>query len=118
MTHTLTPATQDAPAVPLAAERCPVCGSSLAADQDWCLRCGAAARTRLASTPRWGAPLAVLAVLIVLSVAVLTIALVRLTRPEGTVTTTQPTTTAVAPAAATPAAGATTPAAATPPASG
>jgi cytoskeletal protein RodZ len=33
--------------------RCPHCGASLAADQDWCLECGAAATTRILRPPSW-----------------------------------------------------------------
>jgi uncharacterized paraquat-inducible protein A len=65
-----------------AQEGCPLCGAPLAAEQDWCLRCGAAARTRLAATPRWRAPVVVLAAIMVLAVAGLTVALVALTGPS------------------------------------
>jgi hypothetical protein len=61
-----------------AAESCPLCGTALRAEQEWCLGCGAAARTRLAATPRWRAPLVVLGTVIVLALAVLTVALVSL----------------------------------------
>jgi hypothetical protein len=60
------------------AESCPLCGTPLRSEQEWCLGCGAAARTRLAATPRWRAPLVVLGVVIVLAVAALTVALVSL----------------------------------------
>jgi sporulation related protein len=33
--------------------RCPHCGESLAANQDWCLECGAAATTRILRPPSW-----------------------------------------------------------------
>jgi hypothetical protein len=59
-------------------ESCPLCGTPLQATQEWCLSCGAAARTRLAATPRWRAPLIALGVVIVLAVGVLTAALVSL----------------------------------------
>jgi hypothetical protein len=59
-------------------ESCPLCGTPLHATQEWCLSCGAAARTRLAATPRWRAPLVALGVVIVLAVGVLTAALVSL----------------------------------------
>jgi hypothetical protein len=59
-------------------EGCPLCGTPLGATQEWCLSCGAAARTRLAATPRWRAPLLALGVVIVLAVGVLTAALVSL----------------------------------------
>jgi hypothetical protein len=55
-----------------------LCGAPLGATQEWCLSCGAAARTRLAATPAWKAPLIVLALVIVLALAALTVALVYL----------------------------------------
>ncbi|HEY2767878.1 MAG TPA: hypothetical protein VGI76_06445 [Solirubrobacteraceae bacterium] len=60
------------------AEPCPLCGSPLQPTQEWCLSCGAAARTRLAATPSWRAPLVVLGIVIVLALAALTVALVSL----------------------------------------
>lgn len=65
------------------ADACPLCGAQLAADQDWCLRCGAAARTRLAATPGWRAPLALLLVLAAICIAVLAASLVKLARGPG-----------------------------------
>jgi hypothetical protein len=59
-------------------ESCPLCGTPLGAGQEWCLGCGAAARTRLAATPRWRAPVIALCVVIVLAVGALTAALVSL----------------------------------------
>jgi hypothetical protein len=66
-----------------AAESCPVCGSALHREQDWCLHCGAAARTRLAGSPSWGAPAAALAAVVVLAVGVLAAALVKLAGDSG-----------------------------------
>jgi hypothetical protein len=63
---------------PLAAETCPLCGQPLEPDQDWCLRCGGAARTRLASPPRWRGPVIAVAVVIALALGVLAAALVSL----------------------------------------
>jgi septal ring-binding cell division protein DamX len=37
--------------------RCPRCGSSLAADQEWCLHCGAAAGTEVVEARGWKVPL-------------------------------------------------------------
>jgi septal ring-binding cell division protein DamX len=37
--------------------RCPRCGSSLAADQEWCLNCGAAAGTEVVEARGWRVPL-------------------------------------------------------------
>jgi hypothetical protein len=80
---------------------CPLCGVPLEIRQDWCLRCGAAARTRLAASAGWRAPLISLAVVIVLSLVVLAGALVKLagdsngsgsTSSPSTVTATVPAT--------------------------
>jgi hypothetical protein len=59
--------------------RCPRCNAPVGPDQDWCLECGAAARTRLAATPNWRVPIVVLAVVILLAGAGLAIAFVALT---------------------------------------
>src|SRR4051812_39472338 len=37
--------------------RCPRCGSNLAADQEWCLNCGAAAGTEVVEPRGWKVPL-------------------------------------------------------------
>lgn len=34
-------------------ESCPACGAALAERQEWCLRCGNAARTRIEPASRW-----------------------------------------------------------------
>jgi predicted nucleic acid-binding Zn ribbon protein len=57
---------------------CPLCGTPLQAEQSWCLRCGAAARTRLAAQPKWKALVVALVVVVVLSLGVLAAALVTL----------------------------------------
>lgn len=59
-------------------EACPLCGAPLGDDQDWCLRCGAAARTRLAAPPKWRGLVVTLVAVAAISVAVLAIALVKL----------------------------------------
>lgn len=61
-----------------ATETCPLCGEPLRAEQDWCLKCGAAARTRLAAPPKWKALVATVIVVVAISLAVLTAALVKL----------------------------------------
>jgi hypothetical protein len=61
-----------------ASESCPLCGTALGPSQEWCLGCGAAARTRLAATPNWRAPLILLGAVIVLALGALTAALVSL----------------------------------------
>lgn len=75
--------------------RCPRCGADLAADQDWCLACGTAARTVIAAPPNWRAPIAVLAVVVVLCGAALAWAFVALTNNDAEVRAT----TTAAPAA-------------------
>ena len=57
---------------------CPRCGAALRDDQDWCVECGAAARTRLARTPDWRMPVALVAAVVALSGAALAFAFVRL----------------------------------------
>jgi hypothetical protein len=79
--------------------RCPRCGAHVAPEQDWCLECGAPARTRLAPTPNWRLPIAVTAAVVVLALVALSIAFVALTRDDGTV----PATTATTPPPAQPA---------------
>jgi hypothetical protein len=64
-----------------AAEACPLCGGALHGEQDWCLRCGAAARTRLAATPNWRAPLVTAALVAAIALCVLAVALVKLVGP-------------------------------------
>jgi hypothetical protein len=59
-------------------EACPLCGAPLHPEQEWCLRCGAAARTRLAASSNWKAPIIALAVVGILSLGVLAAALVKL----------------------------------------
>ncbi|MBA2261128.1 MAG: hypothetical protein H0W03_00500 [Solirubrobacterales bacterium] len=70
----------DAPPEPL---RCPRCDASLRDDQDWCLECGAPARTRLAPAPNWRVPAVVVVTMIVLAGAAFAFAFVRLTDDGG-----------------------------------
>jgi hypothetical protein len=73
--------------------RCPRCGAGIAPEQDWCLECGAPARTRLAPTPNWKAPIALVAVVVLLAGVALSFAFVQLTQDDGRVsaaTTTAP----------------------------
>jgi hypothetical protein len=78
------------------AGRCPRCGADVAADQDWCLTCGTAARTVIAPPPNWRAPIALLAVVVLLCGVAIAWALVALTDNDADVTaaTAPPTTTA------------------------
>jgi hypothetical protein len=78
--------TLEPPAVvpePAGAIRCPRCQSPVAPDQDWCLECGAAARTRLAPTPNWKLPVAALAVIALLAGVGLAVAFVALTQDNS-----------------------------------
>jgi hypothetical protein len=59
-------------------EVCPLCAAPLKPEQDWCLHCGAGARTRLAAPPKWKALVVALVLIVVLSLGVLTAALVTL----------------------------------------
>jgi hypothetical protein len=97
--------------------RCPRCSSPIGPEQDWCLECGAPARTRLAPTPNWRLPTVAIAAIVALAGALLAFSFVKLTGgdqapvgapsspavadPSGTTGTTTPTpgsTTATAPA--------------------
>jgi hypothetical protein len=95
-------------------DACPLCGAPLHPEQEWCLRCGAAARTRLSASPNWKAPIVVVAVVTALSLGVLAAALVKLAGSERSNTSSAATTVATAPAATAPAAPAATPGALTP----
>jgi hypothetical protein len=97
-----------APSRPAVTEACPLCGAPLDPRQDWCLSCGAAARTRLAATPNWKAPVAAIAVVAVLALGVLAAALVKLAGDSGSSATPATTTVTTAPAASTPVAPAST----------
>jgi hypothetical protein len=65
--------------------RCPRCGAGVAPEQDWCLECGAPARTRLAPTPNWRAPMALVAVIVLLAGGALAFAFTSLTSEDGSV---------------------------------
>jgi ribosomal protein L37E len=65
--------------------RCPRCGANVAPEQDWCLECGAPARTRLAPTPNWRAPMALVAVVVLLAGLALAFAFTNLTNDDGSV---------------------------------
>jgi hypothetical protein len=76
------------PAVPGPAPvplRCPRCGANVAPEQDWCLECGAPARTRLAPTPNWRLPVAFLALVALVAGLALAIAFTSLTKDDGVV---------------------------------
>jgi septal ring-binding cell division protein DamX len=64
---------------PPATERaCPRCGAPLAPDQEWCLSCGADVGARVAPTPRWRLPVALVGALLALLAGALILALVEL----------------------------------------
>ena len=114
-----------APIVPASADdSCPMCGAPLHPDQEWCLRCGAAARTRVASSSNWKAPIVAVAVVAAFALAVLAAALVKLAGNSGspasavaTSVTRPASVTSPGTATTTPAPSATTPSATTPGAS-
>lgn len=58
---------------------CPSCGREVSGKQNWCLQCGAAARTRLAPTPPWKTPIAITLIFIFLSGTALTYGFIRYT---------------------------------------
>ena len=108
---------------------CPRCGAHVASNQDWCLNCGDAARTRLVPTPNWRLPIAIVAIVCALALLAIAVSFVQLTRDDAPVTPTTPTattpatappattappTTTAPPAATTTVPGATTPGATTP----
>ncbi|MDP2710424.1 MAG: hypothetical protein Q8O56_04330 [Solirubrobacteraceae bacterium] len=82
---------------------CPRCSATIGAEQDWCLECGAPARTRLAPTPNWRLPTLVVVAMIALAGGLLAFSFVTLTDDGGQ------------PAGATPTAVETTPPADAPP---
>ena len=75
---------------PTSRDICPLCGGQLHSEQEWCLHCGAAARTRLAAAPNWRGPAIAVAVIVAISLGVLAASLVKLaggSRSKTTVTT-------------------------------
>jgi len=93
------PGRPPAPSRPAVTEACPLCGAPLDPRQDWCLSCGAAARTRLAATPNWKAPVASIALVAVLALGVLAAALVKLAGGSGSGATPATTTVTTTPGA-------------------
>lgn len=71
--------------------RCPRCSATVGPDQDWCLECGAPARTRLAPTPNWQLPTVAIGAMVLLAGALLAFAFVKLTGDDGVVAGTTPT---------------------------
>jgi hypothetical protein len=93
-------ATRPTPATP-GAFLCPRCGSALARDQDWCLECGLAARTRVHPPPGWRLPIAATLLVTLLLAAGIALGLTAIfdkqhaTPPAATVTAPATATTAV-----------------------
>jgi hypothetical protein len=71
--------------------RCPRCSATVGPDQDWCLECGAPARTRLAPTPNWQLPTVAIGAIVLLAGALLAFAFVELTGDDGATAGTTPT---------------------------
>jgi hypothetical protein len=80
---------------------CPHCGAGLAADQDWCLECGAAVTTQVSRSPGWRLPVAIAATVAVLAAAVMVLAFLDLADETGGVAA-EPTPTPTPAAEATP----------------
>jgi hypothetical protein len=109
------PAAAGPPPVPSSGSlRCPRCSATVGPEQDWCLECGAPARTRLAQTPNWQLPTVAIGAIILVAGAMLAFAFVKLTGDGGAPAAT-PAVTPAAPAAAPPVAAPAAPAATTPP---
>jgi hypothetical protein len=71
--------------------RCPRCGSTMAADQEWCLACGAAAGTEVVESTGWRVPLYLGGGLVALAIIGVIVAIVALSdqkqeTPTGTPT--------------------------------
>lgn len=63
---------------PAAGRDCPRCATPLAAEQEWCLGCGAAVGTRIAPRPSWKAPAAIVTAIVFLVAGALTVAFLEL----------------------------------------
>lgn len=88
-------------AAPTTARACPRCAEPLAPGQDWCLNCGAAATTRIASPPTWRGPLAAMIGVGLLALAALTLGFFALADDDPPTTPAQTPTPAVTEAAPT-----------------
>jgi len=81
--------------------RCPRCQAEVRANQDWCLECGAAARTRLARAPAWRLPVVAVAAIVAFAGIAAAFAFVRLANTDPDVRAAQSATAATQPAATT-----------------
>ena len=89
MSSVETPRPENAAPEP-AAQRCPRCGAPLAAGQEWCLNCGAAVATRVASAPGWRLPFAIAGVILAIAAVAIAIAIVQLADDTDQVAQNQP----------------------------
>jgi hypothetical protein len=96
------PPTPAGPPPPSGTLRCPRCSATVGPEQDWCLECGAPARTRLAQTPNWQLPTVAIGAIVLVAGAMLAFAFVKLTGDGGAPAATPPAVTTAAPAAAPP----------------
>ena len=74
------------PAEPVTGKRCPRCGAAMAEQQEWCLNCGTAVGTRVASAPGWRTPFAIAGVILALAAIAVAVAIVQLADDTGKVT--------------------------------
>lgn len=68
----------ETPETPVETRRCPRCGSTLTAQQEWCLECGADVSSTIAAPPSWRGPVALVGGLLAIALAALILALVEL----------------------------------------
>ena len=68
----------ETPAPAVEARRCPRCGATLTAEQEWCLQCGADVSATIAAPPSWRGPVALVGGLLVVALVALILALVEL----------------------------------------
>ena len=81
------------------ATHCPRCSAPIGPEQDWCLECGAPARTRLAQTPNWRLPTVAIGAVVLVAGALLAFAFVTLTNDNDVPAGTTPTADDTAPVA-------------------
>ena len=111
--QTPTPPAQPQPPQPQG-RHCPRCGATMTDEQEWCLNCGAAVGTRIVPAPGWRVPIAVVALLGVITTIAVAIAIIQLADDTGQVgqgdpATAQATPTPPPPTTPTPAPGTLTP---------
>lgn len=92
-------------AAPEGGAGCPQCGGQLADGQDWCLRCGRGATTRVLAARHWRIPIALLAIALALAGAGVGLLFVALSGDDQRVVTSGELTTTVIVTSPSPAAG-------------